>query len=90
MLASHRRVQIVLRNGEVHTLYGTHAVDAVYLCQPSLLEGSRFRWVKGAWALHNLVGHPLMQLLSFAGFHKAAFWVHDNTIPKPVYAEEPW
>ena len=36
----------------------------------------RFRW-----SLHNLVGHPLMEVLSQAGLHRWAERVHDLTVP---------
>jgi len=31
--------------------------------------------------LHNLVGHPLMEILSLVGLQSAARWVHDVTLP---------
>ena len=36
------------------------------------------RW---RWTLHNLVGHPLMEVLSQAGLHRWAERVHDLTVP---------
>lgn len=60
------------------------AFEAVMLLQPAALEGRRLRWAKNAWAFHNLVAHPLMQLLVWLGFKKRAIWLHDVTVPKPV------
>ena len=34
------------------------------------------------FTIHNLFGHPIMELLNIFGFHKAAMWVHDSTLPK--------
>lgn len=35
-----------------------------------------------SYTLHNLVGHPLMEILGLLGMHKAAKYVHDYTLPK--------
>lgn len=70
--------------GTETTLTGIDAIEAVMLLNPSCLEGRRLRWVKGAWHLHNLVGHPLTSMLAMAGLYKWAFWMHDKTVPKPV------
>lgn len=60
------------------------AIEAVMLIRPSALEGKRLRWAKNAWAVHNLIGHPGMQILSWFGLFNAAIRLHDNTIPKPI------
>lgn len=36
----------------------------------------RFRW-----SLHNLVGHPLSEILFLAGLPRLADEVHDRTVP---------
>ncbi len=41
-------------------------------------------WPKNAWVLHNLIGHPLMQILSWLGFKDLAIQVHDATVPTPM------
>lgn len=33
------------------------------------------------WPIHNIVGHPLMQVLIWAGLEKVASAVHDGTLP---------
>jgi hypothetical protein len=73
---------IAHENGVV-TVYGIQAIEAVMALKPSALEGRRLRWAKRAWALHNLVGHPAMQLLSFLRLYKCAMWIHDITVPTP-------
>jgi hypothetical protein len=60
------------------------AFEIIMLLHPAALEGRRLRWVKNAWAVHNLVAHPLMQLLVWLGFRKLALRLHDATVPKPV------
>ena len=60
---------------------GAQAVEVILWTKPSALEGTHVRWIRHAWAVHNLVGHPLMQILVWLGFRKAAFAVHDGTVP---------
>lgn len=36
----------------------------------------RFRWT-----LHNVVAHPLSEVLYLLGFERASNWVHDVTVP---------
>lgn len=69
---------------------GFFAIEAVMILKPSALEGRRLQWPKHAWVVHNLVGHPVMQLLAFMGalthykpFYTWAMWVHDATTPSP-------
>lgn len=69
---------------ERRRLEGFDALEAVMLLNPSALEGRRLRWMKNAWAFHNLVAHPVMQVLVWLGFKKAAIRLHDATVPKPV------
>jgi hypothetical protein len=33
------------------------------------------------WALHNIVAHPLSELLYLVGLESAGNWLHDITIP---------
>lgn len=77
------RVRVATDDGE-WTLAGPAAIDAVWQLKPSALEGRRFRWIRHAWAFHNLVAHPAMQLLAFAGHAKLGVRLHDATIPRPL------
>lgn len=63
---------------------GFDALDLVWRIKPGALEGKRLKFPKHSWAFHNLVAHPVMQLIAFFGFTKAAMWVHDKTVPKPA------
>jgi hypothetical protein len=76
---------VVIRHdgGQETEARGFDALEAVMALKPSALEGLRLHWNKNAWAVHNLVGHPVMQLLAFARCYKAAMWVHDATVPMP-------
>ena len=37
----------------------------------------RFRYT-----IHNIIGHPLMEIFSLLGMHEQATWIHDITLPK--------
>jgi hypothetical protein len=34
------------------------------------------------WSLHNLVAHPLSELIYLVGFEKISNWIHDITLPE--------
>lgn len=34
------------------------------------------------WPVHNILGHPLMQIFNSLGLHAAAIMVHDGTLPQ--------
>lgn len=77
-------VDIVHSGGQVMTAHDFDAFEAVMLLHPAALEGRRLRWVKNAWAFHNLVAHPLMQMMVWLGFKRAAIRLHDVTVPRPL------
>jgi hypothetical protein len=64
-------------------LAGADAIDLVMRAAPAFFEGRRFSWVRSAWAIHNLVAHPVLQLLAWTGHVRLGFHVHDVTIPRP-------
>lgn len=64
-------------------LHGSDAVDFVMRTCPGAFEGRRLRWVKHAWAVHNLIGHPVMQLCAWVGLTKLGLRIHDATVPQP-------
>lgn len=76
-------VHLFYGGGESARLEGFDALEAVMMLKPSALEGRRLRWLRNAWAFHNLVAHPLMQVLVWFGFKKAAIRLHDQTVPRP-------
>jgi hypothetical protein len=53
------------------------------LC-PAVLEGKEAKYHRHAWAVHNIVGHPLMQIFSWLGMAKFGIEIHDLTIPQPI------
>lgn len=78
------RLRAVIHHDDgVVVVEGIQAIDALMALKPSALEGRRLRWARHAWAVHNLFGHPLMQILAFLKFHGAAMRIHDGTVPRP-------
>jgi len=35
------------------------------------------------WAVHNLIGHPLMQIMNWLNKNDIAKKIHDGTLPDP-------
>jgi len=40
------------------------------------------------WAPHNVIAHPLSEILFQLGCREASVWVHDITVPRE--GEDPW
>lgn len=59
------------------------ATNIITKLAPSLLEGERAEYTKYAWTLHNLIGHPMMQIFELLKLNKLSSWAHDVTLPKP-------
>lgn len=34
------------------------------------------------YTVHNMIGHPAMELLNLVGFPVLAAWIHDKTLPR--------
>jgi len=34
------------------------------------------------WTVHHMIGHPVMGILIMFGLRKAAYWIHDVTLPE--------
>ena len=62
---------------------GQPAIDLLMQLNPSILEGKRLKFIRHAWALHNLVAHPLLQVFSWLKLTKLGMMIHDTTVPKP-------
>lgn len=63
-------------------LFDIDALELAYAVKPSAVEGKRLRYARGSWMVHNLLGHPLMQVLALFKLYRWAFWVHDKTAPR--------
>lgn len=71
------------KNGEQYEARGFDAIEVVMVLKPSAVEGRRLKWNKNAWAFHNFIGHPIVQILAWFGFKKQAVKFHDWTTPTP-------
>ena len=80
-------VQVTTRQGLTFTATNLNALELVLQTRPSALEGKRLKAAKFSWAIHNLVAHPIMQILAFLKCYKLAFWVHDVTVPKNLQSK---
>lgn len=78
------KVRVHLVDGSVLEACEIDAIELALATKPSVLESRRLRWPKLAWAVHNLLGHPVMQLLAFFKCYRLAFKVHDGTVPRPA------
>lgn len=92
-LESDLKVIVRCKSGEntspiEHIATNLNAIELLMQIRPSALEGRKLRWAKNKWILHNLVAHPVMQILALFKFYKLAIRVHDDTVPKPIGKKE--
>ena len=73
---------VTMRNGHVFEVRDIDALELAYAIKPTVVEGRRLRYARHAWMVHNLIGHPLMQLLALFRLYRWAFLVHDATAPR--------
>lgn len=78
------QVRVVLKTGQEILVEEIDAMELAMRIKPSVLESRRLRWPRWTWVLHNMVGHPLLQVLALFKRYKWAFWVHDATVPRPL------
>jgi len=50
---------------------------------PQGLGRALWRLGRLSWSVHNLIGHPLMELCYLIGAVRVAHYIHDATIPRP-------
>lgn len=76
-------VLVVEHDDASTTFEGIDALEVAMVLNPACLEGKRLRWARRAWLVHNLVGHPLMQILVLLGARSLGLLIHDATVPMP-------
>lgn len=76
-------VGVHMKDKSSHKARGFDAIEAVMVLKPSAVEGLRLRWRPHAWAFHNLCAHPLVQIMAWCGWKRAAVRFHDWTTPAP-------
>ncbi len=75
-------IQITTKEGGVYLAEGIDALEITLLFKPSAVEGlPSIKWQRHVWAMHNLVGHPLMQMMAFVGLTGLGLKIHDMTVP---------
>lgn len=80
-------IVVHLLTGDTLIVNGIEAIELVMKSNPSMIEGKRLKFRKNMWIIHNIIGHPLMQIFSLFKMYKFAMWIHDVTIPKPNIKE---
>lgn len=76
-------ILLTLQNGDKEKVIGHAAIDIIMRVCPSYLEGKKFKYIKNSWVIHNMIGHPLMQIFSWFKLKDLAIKIHDLTIPVP-------
>lgn len=77
-------VHVHFRDGEMEPVEGPEAFNLIMELCPQALEGQNAKYHRHAWAIHNLLGHPLMQIFSWLGLTKLGLKIHDKTVPNPI------
>ncbi len=77
-------IHITSKFGKVYLVEGQEAFEVLVRLCPEALEGQNAEEQKGRWAIHNLLGHPLMQIFSWLGFTSLGLKIHDATVPNPI------
>lgn len=73
-----------LVNGTSFEATDIRCIELIMTVKPSAFEGLRFIWPKLGWAVHNLLAHPLMHIMVWFRCYKAAFRLHESTVPRPL------
>lgn len=77
-------ISILTKQGLSYTATRINALELILQIRPSALEGIGLQAPKLAWCIHNLIAHPMMQILALFHFYSLAFWVHDITVPSQL------
>lgn len=88
-LISEEEVTVFMKNHnsefyDYETVKGMEAYNIIMALCPSALEGEQAKYKRNAWAIHNLLGHPLMQVFSWLGLTSVGLKIHDSTTPSPI------
>lgn len=76
---------LVYRNGlPADKVEGPQAFNVVMTLCPDALEGEGDKYQRHAWAVHNLIGHPLMQICAWLHLTPLGLKIHDLTVPNPI------
>lgn len=84
----HNVIHVHYSEAGMEDVKGAEAINLIMLLCPAVLEGMRAKHVKHSWAVHNLLGHPLMQIFTWLHLTTLALWIHDVTVPEPLSNNE--
>lgn len=76
-------ISIHFKGGRVVNVKTPESTNIIMTLCPNALEGHEAKYYKNAWMIHNLIGHPLMQLCSMLHLTSLGIKIHDATIPQP-------
>lgn len=84
-LLNSETIIVTLFDNTEYEVHGFPALELVWILKPSCLEGNpNIKFKKHMWSIHNLIAHPLMQILAYLKLYRWAIWIHDVTVPKPI------
>lgn len=83
-LVSHGWIRVYDKLHIPEIVEGPQAFDVVNRLCPDALEGENAKEQRGRWWIHNIFGHPLMQIFSWLGFTRLGLKIHDATVPNPI------
>lgn len=78
------RVKVYMKDGTCYNATNLNAIELLMQVCPSAFEGFKFKYHRYVWVIHNLIGHPLMQLFALLRMYGVAFWIHNVTVPRPI------
>jgi hypothetical protein len=76
-------IDVYYHNDVRETITGPEAFNLVMELCPNALEGMNAKYARHAWAVHNLIGHPLMQVCAWLHLTSLGLKIHDMTVPNP-------
>lgn len=80
-------IRICYKDSRIEIVNGPEAFTIVMELCPGALEGKQAEYARHAWAVHNLIGHPLMQIFSWLHLTSFGIKIHDATVPNPKVLE---
>ena len=76
-------IRVYYVDGEAENVDGPEAFNLIIKICPAALEGEDAKYAKHAWSIHNLIGHPLMQICAWFHLTSLGLKIHDITMPNP-------
>lgn len=77
-------VRVHYLDGRTELVYDQQAIDILMELDPSAIEGERLEHARYTWSIHNIIGHPLMQICTWLHLTRLGIKIHDITVPDPI------